>query len=65
MGEPASINDKLAELVKRAELSALAPSTNKRNRLLLNDLSFALVALAQRVVELQTEQAEKPRIVLP
>lgn len=60
-----SINERLADLVKRAEASALAQSTNKRNRLLLNELSFAVVALAQRVAELQAQVTDKPLIVIP
>ena len=60
-----SVTDRLAELVKRAELSALAPSTNRRNRALLKELCFALVALAQLVASQQAEMAEKPRIVCP
>jgi hypothetical protein len=60
-----SVNDRLADLVKRAERSALAPSTNKRNKVLLGEMSFALVALAQLVARLQSELTEKPRIVIP
>ena len=65
MSEPATINGRLADLVKRAELSALAPSTNKRNRVLLKELCFALVSFAQLVASQQAEMAEKSRIVIP
>lgn len=65
MGEQPSVNERLAELVKRAELSALAVTTNQRNRVLLNDLCFALVAMAQLLASQQAEMAEKPRIVVP
>ncbi len=59
-----SVNAQLADLIARAEASAAKPSTNMRNRQLLEEMSFAIVALAQRVVQLQA-QAEPSRIVLP
>lgn len=65
MADEPSVNERLAELVKRAELSALAVTTNKRNRVLLKDLCFALVAMAQLVASQRAEMAEKPRIVIP
>jgi hypothetical protein len=60
-----SVNERLADLVKRAEDSALNAGTNKKNKALLGELSFAVVALAQRVTELQAQIEDKPRIVVP
>lgn len=60
-----SVNERLAALLSRAEQSSAMTTTNKRNRELLKDLCFALVALAQLATRQQAELNEKPRIVLP
>jgi hypothetical protein len=63
MSETPAGNARLLDLVQRAEASALLPTTNRRNRELLKELCFALVALAQLVAKQQAP--EPPRIVTP
>ncbi len=57
--------DRLAGLIERAEESSALATTNQRNRELLKDLCFALVALAQLVATQQAQAADKPRIIVP
>lgn len=59
----ATVNEQLANLVQRAGEAAIRPSTNTRNAALLHEMSVTIVALAQRIVQLQAEQAERPRII--
>ena len=55
----------LQQLVDRARLASERMSSKNPNRALLREMAIGLVALATKVAELESEKAEKPRIIIP
>jgi hypothetical protein len=55
----------LAQLIEHARLASERMSAKNPNRDLLRRFAIVTVGLAKRVVELEQQLADKPRIVLP
>lgn len=55
----------LQQLIDRCEAASARMSASNPNRALLADLAVAVVSLAKMNADLLSQQAEKPRIILP
>lgn len=62
---PDAARSPLQDLIARAEAASARMSSGNPNRMLLMELSVALVSLAQINADWLAEQADKPRIILP
>lgn len=61
----ADVNATLIDLIQRAEASTARMGVQNPNRALLKEMSLAIVAMGQRIAQLQEKVADKPLIVLP